>query len=298
MVPAPITAAEVIGIGFTLLRDLRNLARLALGKELIHEGAVLPAVAQFVEPVGLDGEALVGRQGAGRLDAFHDLRRRVEPAARRRDRGIGIGEKLWIDAGHLLGHVANQPQGTLFRHNLAREADRTGFEIVDDGIDGAPFQRLGRAELAAADDVLQSELRPRQAREALRAAGARQHAEINLRKTEPRVLNRDPPMAGKRDLEAATERGAVDRGDDRLRARLHGVLHVVERRFGEEHAVLKLGDIGAGDKGLAGADQHDRLGAPIFRGALEPFQERLAHLVAQRIHGRAVEREDGDVSFS
>ena len=54
------------------------------------------------------------------------------------------------------------------------------------------------------------------------AAAAGQQAEGDLGQAELRlrVVERDAVVAGERDLEAAAERGAVERGDDRLAERL------------------------------------------------------------------------------
>ena len=54
------------------------------------------------------------------------------------------------------------------------------------------------------------------------AAGARQQAELDLREADDglRVVDDDPVVAGQADLQAAAQRRAVDRRDDRLAERL------------------------------------------------------------------------------
>ncbi len=55
-----------------------------------------------------------------------------------------------------------------------------------------------------------------QPRQALHAAGQRRQADARLGQAEARVLGGDDDVARQRDLEAAAEREAVDRGDHRL----------------------------------------------------------------------------------
>ena len=78
----------------------------------------------------------------------------------------------------------------------------------------------------------------------------------------------DAVVAGQRDFEAAAERGAVDRGDDRLRRALDRVARA-SARLGASRRLAELGDVGAGDEGAAVADQHDRLGRRIGNGRVE-----------------------------
>jgi hypothetical protein len=68
-------------------------------------------------------------------------------------------------------------------------------------------------------------------------------------------------MAHQRDFEAAAKRGAVQGRDHRLRASFQRVLDF--RKCGALRWLAELGNIGPGDKGAAGADQHDRLDGRI-----------------------------------
>ena len=112
------------------------------------------------------------------------------------------------------------------------------------------------------------------------AAGAGQQAELDLGEAELdlRVVDGDAVVAGQGDLQAAAERGAVDRGDDRLAERLEaaqlalalaartprsasrvvrgGLLQVVEVAAGEE-GLLRRGDDDARDRVLLGLEPLD-----------------------------------------
>ena len=94
------------------------------------------------------------------------------------------------------------------RHDLADEAHR---------------ERLGGADrLAGEAEPHRLELADR-AGQALGAAGARHDADADLGLAELCAFARDQDVAAHRELEAAAERIAVDRGDHRLRRARHGL---------------------------------------------------------------------------
>ena len=74
---------------------------------------------------------------------------------------------------------------------------------------------------------------PTSARQALRAAGARQQAELDLGQRELAPRRGHAVVAAQRELQPAAQAVPVDRGDDRLRARLDGRDHVVQVGLGE-----------------------------------------------------------------
>ena len=116
-----------------------------------------------------------------------------------------------------------------------------------------------------------------QARQALRAAGARQQAELHFGQADLGRGHRDAVVAAQRHLEPAAERRAVDRGDHRLgrvldRSSQLGQRSAIDRRLAE------FGDVGAGDEGAAGADQHD--GVTDASAARQPPARRAARRVA------------------
>ncbi len=180
---------------------------------------------------------------------------------------------------------------------LAREGDRAlaQLALLDELVDHAPGVRLLGAERRSRKDRLQRRLRADQARQALRAAGAGDEAELDLGQAELGRGNGDAVVADQRDLEAAAERCAVDRGDDRLRAVLDRGLRVRQARARERLA--EFGDVGAGDEGAPGADQHDRLDGGIGRRLRMPSRKPVAHLRRQRVHRRRIDRQDGDVAL-
>jgi hypothetical protein len=103
-------------------------------------------------------------------------------------------------------------------------------------------------------------------------------------------------MAGERDLEAAAERGAVDRGDHRLGAILD---HVDDLRQpgGCGLGGAELADVGAGEEGLALADDDHRLHRLVGIRLPDRRDQPLAHRVAERVHRRVVRGDDQHVAM-
>ena len=96
-----------------------------------------------------------------------------------------------------------------------------------------------------------------EAGQALRAAAAREQAQVDLRQADLRRGRGDPVVGAERDFEAAAQRGAVDGCDDGL----GGIIQDGEDRGSRvlRGVAAELGDVRAGDEGAAGADEHDGL---------------------------------------
>ena len=100
-------------------------------------------------------------------------------------------------------------------------------------------------------------------------------------------------VAGKRDFETAAERGAVDRGNDRLR-RCSPSSTSTSCRPGALRRLAEFGDVGAGDEGAAGAGQHDRLDGGIGERGLEASTERPWRRRSEGIDGWIVDGQQRD----
>ena len=195
-----------------------DLGGLALGEEGVALRLRLIARYQLEEAFALLLQPFVERQVDGGADRVGRGERRLQPArslGQRRDR-VGEDRAVGLGGGELAVVVAQLAQRALLRQHLAGKGLAAGGRTFDDFLDQAVLQRLRCADRIAADDHLDREFRTDHARQTLRAAGARQQAELHLGQAEPCVFGRDAEMAGQRDLETAAERGAVDRGDDRL----------------------------------------------------------------------------------
>ena len=237
----------------------------------------LVAGYQLEKTLALLFQPLVERQVDGGADRIGRGKRRFQPArllGQGCDR-IGEDRAVGFCRRQLAVVVAQLSQRALLRQHLAGERLAAGGRAFDDFLDQAVLQRLRCADRIAADDHLDRKLGTDRARQALRAAGARQQAEFYFRQAKPGVLGRDPEVAGERDLETAAERGAMNGGNDRFRRVLHLGQHFMQA--GRFWRLAELGDVGAGNEGAAGAGQHDRLHFRVGDGALDALQDAAAH---------------------
>src|SRR5580658_2305585 len=117
------------------------------------------------------------------------------------DRAQRLGNREWRIGGDFFG----EKFGAL--HQL-----RGG----DDFIDQANAMRLVCIDDRAGEKELQCGAAADQARQALRAAVAADHAELDLRLAETSVVGGDAQAAGHGQLAAASESKAMNAGDDRL----------------------------------------------------------------------------------
>ena len=163
--------------------------------------------------------------------------------------------------------------------------------VLHDLVDETQLQRLLRADGRACGHHFDGLGHWHDARQALRAARAGQDAELHLRQAKLRFRRGDAVVAGERELQAAAEREAADRRDQRL---LQRVLEIVDvGQVGLLARSSELADVGASREALSGADQHHRLDLRIGRRVLETLQDAGAQRVAEPVHRRVVHRDDG-----
>ena len=103
-------------------------------------------------------------------------------------------------------------------------------------------------------------------------------------------------MAAERDLEAAAERGAVHRRDDRLVERLDLVDQLIERR--QARRAAELGDVGARREAAPGAGDHDGANGRIASERLRGVLEAASHRLRQGIHRRVVDRHQRHIAHA
>ena len=197
--------------------------------------------------------------------------------------------------------ISIPPRRVLSWRSTAADAAAFTCRSVRDRVDQA--ERLGAAgaDIAAGQHHGHGFERIDQPRQAHGAAEAGVQAEHHLGKTETRVLDRDPVVAGERDLEPAAQAIAVDHGD-----RGHGqVVEPIDDRVAVGEARLDRGhvghaaefvDVGAGDEAarLARAQDH-ALGQIAFERrehVVELDQDILREDVGAAV--RLVEHQPGD----
>ena len=282
---------------FRALRHVEHLGGLALGEEQVALRLRLIAGHELHERIALALQAFLERQLERQLHRLDAGVRRLEPARPRGQLGGRLVERrrIGLDVGQLVVAIADANRflafGTdLFRQHNGRLRQVSGGDLVD----RAELQGFLSGNRISADDDLQGLDRADEARQALRAAGTGKDAELHLRKSDPRAGRRDAMMTAERDLEAASEHGAVQRGDDRLRHRLDGIDHLDQGR--RLRRLAEFRDVGAGRKGAACASQHDRLDVRLVAQRCHRVENALAHRMAQGVDRRIVDRHDGDVA--
>ncbi len=271
-----------------------DLCGLALAEERIALRLRLVRRHQLEESLALLLQSFIERQVDRGTDRVGGGERRFQPAGLLgqgcnrvgEDRAVGLGGR------ELAVVVAQLAQRALLRQHLAGKGLAAGGRTFDDLLDQAMLERLGGADRIAADDHLDRQFRTDRARQALGAAGAGQQAELDLGQAQLRFLRCNAEVACQRHFEAAAEGGAMNGGNDRLRRVLHRQQHFMQAR--RLRRLAEFGDVGAGDEGAAAAGQHDRLHFRIGDRALDAFENTAADRGAQRIHRRAVDRDDGD----
>ena len=205
---------------------------------------------------------------------------------------------LPLACGNLVVAVANTQQRQVLGDRLRGERHRGCAQCrqvtVDHVVDEPRLQRLGGADVAARGHHLQCLGHTGQAGEPLGAAAAGEQAEVDLGEAELRRRHGDAVVSGQCSFESATECGAVDRGDHGDRRVLHGGLHFVESD-GLLGAAAELGDVGAGDERATVADHDDTLRAVVDRLG-QSVEQALADVPAQRVDGRVVDDDHGDVA--
>ena len=151
------------------------------------------------------------------------------------DRPAEVGEQFGVALrrGDLVVAVAHPLQRQAARRRRARRTRRRRRggrrrRRRGDLVDQPVVERLGAADVATRRHHLERHRHADEAGEPLRAAGAREQAEVDLGQTELRRRQRHPVVRAQRHLEAAAERGAVDRGDHRDRGILHRGLHLLQ----------------------------------------------------------------------
>ena len=119
----------------------------------------------------------------------------------------------------LFGPVARLLQGRLLGDQAPRVGDRglAQLALLGEFVDHAPFLGLARAKRRPGQNDVERLLDPDEPRQALRAPGAGDEAELDLGQAAFRRRNGDAVMRRQRHLEPAAERRPMQRGDHRLR---------------------------------------------------------------------------------
>jgi hypothetical protein len=196
------------------------------------------------------------------------------------------------------------------RRQLARAADAGAFlQLAPDPrerrflqlaahqfVDQAEFPALLARDRVAGHHHVQRALDADQPRQALRAAGAGQNAELHFGQRQERAGRRAPVVAGHRQFQATAHRRAGQRRKDRLGDGVHVGEQVGQRRHAGVIGLAELADVGAAAEVLPGADQQEGLDAWLVLALLDRIEDALGHALVdgERVDRRIVEGDDAD----
>src|SRR5262245_10185210 len=238
-------------------------ARLALGEERLDAFRGVLGLEGLEERADLDVDRLVDRSFEPFVDRLDD-----EPGRDRRALGDEAGKRRG-----LVGRLA-------FFRTLVCSCGRYA---------------LLRGDLRAEDQELERLRAADQPWHPLRAAEAGRDPEVRLGLPHPRALFEEPEVAGHRDLAAAAERVAVDRGDDGLGEPLDLPHHAVTEADEGVDVVAGEGraEVGAGaEDAVARPGDDDRVHRVVALHRVERGVEVAHELDADRVGRRTVERDD------
>ena len=219
------------------------------------------------------------------------LRHALDHVARELQIGFGLGV--------LARQVAHQRQRALAGDVLGKRARFRGQRIRRSRDQIKQLLAGNRSEHFAlhgfaADDHVQRGFQAQQARQALRAAGAGQQAELDFGQGD-RSLGRDHAVvAAHGQLQAAAHADRMNRRDHRLGRLLEHLDHRQQMRLLRRALGAEFGDVGAARKGLARTRDDDRLDAGIGIRLVHPLDDGPARGQAQAVDRRIVQRDDGD----
>ena len=199
-------------------RNVRQLPDRAFREEHVALGGRLVARHQAHEQLALFLQAFLEVEVHGRFDAL-DVGFGCIIAAELLAVRLAEGcEDLRLAAGgeHLVVQVAHALQRTLLGDDLAGEGNGALAQLafLDEFVDEAHLGALLCRDMFTGRHHLQRALGANDARQALRAAGARQETELDFRQAAFGGGNRDAIVAGERNFEAAAQRRSMDRSYD------------------------------------------------------------------------------------
>ena len=285
IVPAPMTPTRRDRRGSVSSGRSVDLGGLALGEEDVALRGRLGAAHQLHEQLALEGHALGEGQVARRpRPPRMQLRGASKPRnllrvrlaeGRRTVPGLPRASAILSSRSRTRGEACPSAGPRSAKAIASRDQPRPRRRARRPG----PCACAASAPIGLpGGDHLQRLLDADDARQALRAAGARQQAELHLGQAELRRRHGDAVMAAERHLEPAAERRAVDRRDHRL-GRMSRSMSTSSRRPRLARRLAELGDVGAAGEQLARAGQHDRADRRI-RARFRDRSRRLSRRAA------------------
>ena len=302
-------------IGRHALGPRRALAQLLHGqKQGADHGLRLGRRHGLQEVAGLDAKACVDGDLQAFIEALQDVQLGgIVAIGLLAQHGVAHDEDLRAAGG---GGAAAGDLEVLFvpaRHRVALILDpglgrRHDLISRNHGVDEAKLQRFLRGGGLALQDQARRGLQADQAGQTLRAACARQKADLGFGQAQLdlRIVRHDAVVGGQRDLQTAAEGKARQGAGDRLAAGLHGAEGAVQKEralelrlqllvFGQGRspgpahgARPHFTEIRAGaEAGGLARHQHRALDGGVGLDALDDLRELLDHLAGEGVHAAA-----------
>ena len=162
---------------------------------------------------------------------------------------------------------------------------------VDDGVEQCRAAKAFARHAGAGNDHVQRGLDTDRSRQPLRASGARQQTQPDLRQRDLRVRRGDAEVAAECQLQSAAHAAAADRRDDGLFARLDNGDDGRQRRFGPRLRRGEFADVCATREQASGAGQDNGADRRVGLRAVDPFDDGCAQRMIQAVDRRIVERD-------
>ena len=181
-------------------------------------------------------------------------------------------------------------------HSRAWRSAAARKSAFDHGIDEAEPRRLGGLHAPARGDEPNGGGEPGETGEALGATRPRNDAQSYFRQSDHRIRRCDAGIAAERELKSAAQRGAGNGGNDGLFARFNGGNDGRQLRVARR--LSEFANVGAGDEGLAGADENDGSNRPVTGERPNRCEKSGAHRERAGIDRRIIDDHKGDVRLA
>ena len=275
--------------------QFRDLADLAVGEKHMDQRLALRRGHEFHEQLALALQPFREGQFRGCDHRFKAQLRRQLALGFLLDCLPQLVEEGLVSARSLdLVRQLARPAGRqLLGHNPPSEGEPGRKRIVAfvNRVNDTQLQRLWCRNMASRCDDFGRCFDACQARQTLRAPGARAQAQKHLRKADTCGFDGNAVMAGEGGFQSAAERGPVDGADNRLVEILDGVYDLSEARC--LHRLAEFPNVGAGDERAPLADDNRNI-RRVPGEFLGGIRQTLTDRVASRIHRRIVDGDNGN----
>ena len=280
---------------------IRDLGGCTLGHEDVPQGSTLGSPHQVDEALALKRHACVELALGGCFDDIHAFERRREIF------------------GHAAHHIAGELEISITLRVFARQVahqwqrprfgDRTRIEqcLFGQGfVRGGHFveqllARQHRQQFAldwlTTDNHVQCGLDPERTRQALRTAGTRQQAQLDLGQRHATPRRGNTVMTTQGQFQPAAHADRVNGGNDRFARIFNRQNDAQQVGFLQGRGAAKLLDVGAARERFARAGDDNRFHGPIGIGLGQTIGECQSCGIAQSIDGWVIERQYGDVAM-